>query len=154
MTQVTLTLNGRSYKFVCEPGEEAHFRALAAHLQGKVDSVRKQFGKVGDERILAMAALLVTDELFEVRAQAVTKSNEPAAMRMSTKQPARAARSQNKDHGKPPVPASEPTLPAQGAATLATPSATERMAEPNPNATDEPGPLDGQTQAAGEPPLD
>jgi cell division protein ZapA len=144
MTQVTLTLNGRSYKFVCEPGEEAHFRALAAHLQSKVDSVRKQFGKVGDERILAMAALLVTDELFEARAQAAAKSNEPAAMRMSAKHPSRAARSQNKDAA------------AKATATAFAPPApvVERAQHPDLNANDVPDALEGDSRAANEPTQD
>jgi cell division protein ZapA (FtsZ GTPase activity inhibitor) len=82
MPQVSLTLNGRVYRFVCEPGEEDHFLTLAHYLQAKVETVRSQFGKVGDERILAMAALLVTDELFEARAVQAAEP-APAQQRMA-----------------------------------------------------------------------
>jgi cell division protein ZapA (FtsZ GTPase activity inhibitor) len=115
MPQVSLTLNGRVYRFVCEPGEEDHFLTLAHYLQAKVETVRSQFGKVGDERILAMAALLVTDELFEARAQVADTA--PVQHRMSVPKAPRARPPvRNTAPAAPPVPdvvpASEPQSPA------------------------------------------
>ncbi len=92
MPQVALKLNGRTYRFVCEPGEEAHFMTLAGYLQDKVEGVRQQFGKVGDERILAMAAILVTDELFEARAHAARPPAAASAQRMAAPRAPKAAK--------------------------------------------------------------
>lgn len=69
MGQVTVTLNGRTYRLRCEDGEEQRLFALADHVRGKVESLIAQFGQIGDDRLLLMASLLVTDELFEMREQ-------------------------------------------------------------------------------------
>ena len=67
MSQVTITLNGRTYKLACDDGEEQHLLKLAAHLSSHVDELRGSFGRVGDDRLLLMAGLMICDELFELR---------------------------------------------------------------------------------------
>lgn len=67
MSQVTITVNGRTYKLACDDGEEQHLLKLAAHLSSHVDELRGSFGKVGDDRLLLMAGLMICDELFELR---------------------------------------------------------------------------------------
>jgi cell division protein ZapA len=65
--QVAITLNARTYRLRCGDGEEPRLLALAAHLRAKVDGLVGEFGQIGEERLLLMAALLVADELFEAR---------------------------------------------------------------------------------------
>ena len=67
MGQVTVTLNGRTYRLRCENGEEQRLLALAEHVKGKIDWLVGEFGQIGDDRLLLMASLLVTDELFDTR---------------------------------------------------------------------------------------
>jgi cell division protein ZapA len=69
MGQVSVTLNGRTYRLECGPGEEAHLIELAEFLGTHVDTMRRKFGQVGDDRLILMASLLVTDELWELRRQ-------------------------------------------------------------------------------------
>lgn len=69
MGQVLITLNGRTYRMACGDGQEARLERLADHLKSKVDTLAIEFGQVGEERLLLMAGLLVTDELFEAREQ-------------------------------------------------------------------------------------
>src|SRR5688572_33195866 len=69
MGQVTVTLNGRTYRLECGEGEESHLIALAEYLGTHVDTMRRKFGQVGDDRLILMASLLVTDELWELRRQ-------------------------------------------------------------------------------------
>ncbi|MGZ5862846.1 MAG: cell division protein ZapA [Methyloceanibacter sp.] len=69
MGQVSITLNGRTYRLECGAGEEAHLIALAEYLGSSVDTMKRKFGQVGDDRLILMAALIVTDELWEVRRQ-------------------------------------------------------------------------------------
>lgn len=69
MGQVTVTLNGRTYRLRCEDGEEERLLALAEHVRGKIDGLIAQFGQIGEDRLLLMASLLVTDELFDSRDQ-------------------------------------------------------------------------------------
>jgi cell division protein ZapA len=67
--QVSVTLNGRTYRLECGAGEEAHLIALAEYLGSHVDTMKQKFGQVGDDRLILMAALMVTDELWELRRQ-------------------------------------------------------------------------------------
>lgn len=67
MGQVTITLNGRSYRLRCGDGEEARLLALAGHVESKLGSLAAEFGQVGDERLLVMTAIMITDELFDAR---------------------------------------------------------------------------------------
>jgi cell division protein ZapA len=69
MGQVTVTLNGRSYRLRCGDGDEARLRSLAADVQSRIEALASEFGQVGDERLLVMAALLIADELWDARAQ-------------------------------------------------------------------------------------
>lgn len=65
MGQVTVTLNGRTYRLRCEDGEEQRLLALSEHVKEKVEQLIREFGQIGDDRLLLMASLLLTDELFE-----------------------------------------------------------------------------------------
>ena len=67
MGQVTVVLNGRTYRLECGEGEESHLIALAEYLSSHVDTMKRKFGQVGDDRLILMASLLVTDELWELR---------------------------------------------------------------------------------------
>ena len=67
MGQVTVTLNGRTYRMRCADGEEERLHMLVDHVRDKLTALTDQFGKAGNERLLLMAAILITDELFELR---------------------------------------------------------------------------------------
>jgi cell division protein ZapA len=67
MGQVALTLNGKVYRLACEVGDEQRLQELAAHVSIKLDHLVVEFGQVGDARLLLMSALLVADDLFELR---------------------------------------------------------------------------------------
>jgi cell division protein ZapA len=69
MGQVSVTLNGRTYRLECGEGEESHLIALSEYLGSHVESMKHKFGQVGDDRLILMASLMVTDELWEVRRQ-------------------------------------------------------------------------------------
>jgi cell division protein ZapA len=69
MGQVSVTLNGRTYRLECGAGEEAHLIGLAEYLGTHVETMKRKFGQVGDDRLILMAALMVTDELWELRRQ-------------------------------------------------------------------------------------
>jgi cell division protein ZapA len=69
MGQVSVTLNGRTYRLECGEGEETHLIALAEYLGSHVDTMKRKFGQVGDDRLILMASLLVIDEFWELRRQ-------------------------------------------------------------------------------------
>ncbi len=69
MPLVNVMVNARAYTIACDQGEEAHLRELAAHVDGKVRELIGTVGQVGDQKLLLMAAVLITDEFFEARAR-------------------------------------------------------------------------------------
>jgi cell division protein ZapA len=69
MGQVSVTLNGRTYRLECGEGEEAHLIALSEYLASHMETMKHKFGQVGDDRLILMASLMVTDELWEARRQ-------------------------------------------------------------------------------------
>ena len=69
MAQASITLNGRVYRLNCGAGEEERLRLLSAEVAAKLDALVAEFGQVGDDRLLLMAALLIADELLEARCE-------------------------------------------------------------------------------------
>lgn len=69
MGHVTVTVNGRTFRLRCGDGEEPRLLELAAQVRDRVDRLALEFGQIGDERLSVMAAILITDELMDARAQ-------------------------------------------------------------------------------------
>ena len=69
MGQVSVTLNGRTYRLECGEGEEAHLIELAEYLGTHVEVVKRKFGQVGDDRLILMASLHVMDQLWDLKHQ-------------------------------------------------------------------------------------
>jgi cell division protein ZapA len=65
MAQVTVTIDGKSYRMACEEGQEAHLTGLAQNFDQYVIHLKRQFGEIGDLRLTVMAGIMVMDELFE-----------------------------------------------------------------------------------------
>ena len=86
MPRVDITLNGRSYLIGCEEGQEVRLRQLANYLEGQVRAVTGRAPLAGEGQTLAMAALLVTDQLFDLKAEfdalaaAASQPSQPAGM--------------------------------------------------------------------------
>jgi cell division protein ZapA len=66
MSNVTLIIGGRHYTVACAPGEEAHIAQLGALIDGKLAGM-PGLGNQSEARTLLYAALLLADELDEVR---------------------------------------------------------------------------------------
>ena len=65
-SQVTVTINGRNFRLVCEHGQEEHLAKLAGELDRRIGGLRSRFGEIGDTRLTIMAALMIADELSEI----------------------------------------------------------------------------------------
>ena len=67
MGQINVQIGGRSYGLACRDGEEARLTRLAAHLARKAEELSATLGQMSEPRLLLMAGILVTDELFDLR---------------------------------------------------------------------------------------
>ncbi len=69
MAQVTVTINEKRYQIACDDGQEAHLSRLGAYVDKRIDELVAAVGQIGDDRLLVMASLLVTDELSDAYAE-------------------------------------------------------------------------------------
>jgi cell division protein ZapA len=67
MGQVTVSVNGRKYRMACDDGAEQRVTELAALIDGIVQEIKGGFRQVQEDRLFLMAALIVADQLSEVR---------------------------------------------------------------------------------------
>jgi cell division protein ZapA len=67
MPLVNVMVNSRAYAIACDEGEEEHLKELAGHVDVKMRELTASVGQVGDQKLLLMAAVLITDELFDAR---------------------------------------------------------------------------------------
>jgi len=99
MPQVNVMIAGKAYRMACGEGEEAHLEGLAQLYDEKISEMRQAFGEIGDMRLHVMAALMVADEVHELRQRvgrletdlAATQGNAGATDRRLTEIEDRAA---------------------------------------------------------------
>lgn len=77
MAQVTLRINGFSYVLGCGEGEEDHLLAMAAEVDKRIESIKAQAGQSGEARMLVMAALMMADDLYELKQQSGGAKSDP-----------------------------------------------------------------------------
>lgn len=80
MAQVTLSVNGRPYVVGCEDGQEAHLTELARLFDAQVRQVSQEVGQLGETRLFLMAALLLADELTDLRGRHAGLQSEHARL--------------------------------------------------------------------------
>ena len=66
---ISIKIQQRTYRLSCGDGEEERLRQLADHVRSKTDSLREEFGRIGEEHLLLMSAILIADELWDERAK-------------------------------------------------------------------------------------
>ena len=67
MAQVTVVVNGRSFRMGCRDGEEARVQELAAEIDSHVQRIRGGTKAVQDDRLFLMAAIMMADQLWDAR---------------------------------------------------------------------------------------
>ena len=75
MSHVSVTIDGHKYRLGCNEGEEARLESLAGMIDDKIGEMRAQFGEIGDQRLVIMAALTIADNLTEAREAAGAERN-------------------------------------------------------------------------------
>lgn len=83
MAQVSITINGRVYRMACDDGQEEHLVRLARDVDARIGQLRSAFGEIGDTRLAVMAAIMVADELSEMRRRVRAVEHEIEGLRDS-----------------------------------------------------------------------
>ncbi|MGF1607069.1 MAG: cell division protein ZapA [Rhodothalassiaceae bacterium] len=79
MGELTLRINDHPYTLACRDGDEAKLVALAAMVDDKITQLTGRVGQIGETRLMLMAALLLADELNELKEDRGVVSAEEAA---------------------------------------------------------------------------
>jgi cell division protein ZapA len=69
MAQVNIEVNGRPYVIGCEDGQEQRLLGLAAAVDAQVKQVARDVGPLGETRLMLMGALVMADEIADLRGQ-------------------------------------------------------------------------------------
>lgn len=67
MAEVTIEVGGRRYDVTCRDGEEPQLRRLAMVVDQKAEQARAAVGNANESRLLLLAALLLADEVHDLR---------------------------------------------------------------------------------------
>ena len=68
MASIDIEIAGRKYDVACRDGEEEHLRSVAALVNRRAHDAAAALGNLTETRQLLFAALLIADDLKEVRA--------------------------------------------------------------------------------------
>ena len=77
MSNVTLSIGGRSYTVACAEGEENHVLGLGSLINGKLAAMGDMAGQA-ETRMLLFASLLLADELHEAGGAKAAAAAPPA----------------------------------------------------------------------------
>lgn len=77
MPQISIEVAGRTHRLECDEGEQERLHELAGYFREKVDKIKEDAGPVGDDRLLVMAALMITDELWESKERVMDLETMP-----------------------------------------------------------------------------
>jgi cell division protein ZapA len=67
LAELTIQVNGRPYVVGCEDGQERRVFELAAKIDAHVRGVARDVGPLGETRLILMGALVLADELTELK---------------------------------------------------------------------------------------
>lgn len=71
---------------------------LAGHVKARVDQLTMEFGQVGVERLLLMAALLIADELWDTRQALEVQIEEATEMLRQLTEPSSSSGTSSPDN--------------------------------------------------------
>ena len=81
MAQVTVTIDGKTYRMACDEGQEEHLIDLAQRFDRYVGHLKDSFGEIGDQRLTVMSGIMVMDELAELQKRVRGMESEIVTLR-------------------------------------------------------------------------
>jgi cell division protein ZapA len=81
LAQISVTINGKSFRMACDDGEEQRLEGLAARFDGWIGELKSAFGEIGDQRLTVMAGIMATDQLSELERKVTRLEQELAVAR-------------------------------------------------------------------------
>ena len=67
LAKVQIEINGCRYAIGCDEGQEDHVMRLARYFDEHVKRLASSVGQIGDQRLFLMGALIVADEMHDLK---------------------------------------------------------------------------------------
>jgi cell division protein ZapA len=67
VAKVQIEINDRRYAIGCDEGQEEHVLRLARYFDEHVKRLASSVGQIGDQRLFLMGALIVADEMNDLK---------------------------------------------------------------------------------------
>jgi cell division protein ZapA len=67
LAKVQIEINGRRYAIGCDEGQEDHVMRLARYFDEHVKRLAGAVGQIGEQRLFLMGALIVADEMHDLK---------------------------------------------------------------------------------------
>jgi len=66
MANVNIKFNNSDYLLSCDDGQEDNLKELASHLDTKYLELKKNLGNIGENKLLLITAIQMTDDYFDL----------------------------------------------------------------------------------------
>jgi len=66
MANVNIKFNNKDYLLSCDDGQEENLKKLANHLDSKYYELKKNFGNIGENKLLLITAIQMVDDYFDL----------------------------------------------------------------------------------------
>lgn len=76
---VTVRINGQPYQMGCDVGQESHIEEMGRNVDAIVQQLVGSVGQIGDTRLLAMAGLILSDQVQSASQQAGVASRQSSS---------------------------------------------------------------------------
>ena len=73
---VTVRINGQPYQMGCDAGQEHHIEEMGKNVDMIVRQLVDSVGQIGDARLLAMAGLILSDQVQTANQQLVASTEQ------------------------------------------------------------------------------
>jgi cell division protein ZapA len=76
MAEVNLTIDGRVYGIACDDGQERRVQQLGGYIDQRLREISHGSGANNKSQLMVLTALLLADEVFDLRANLTDVSNQ------------------------------------------------------------------------------
>ena len=67
MANVNIKFNGKDFLLSCDDGQEEHLEELSLQINNKFQTLKKDLGNIGENKLLLITSIKIMDEYFETK---------------------------------------------------------------------------------------
>ena len=76
MANVNIKFNNKDYLLSCDDGQEENLKDLANHLDKKYNALKDNLGNIGENKLLLIASIKITDDYFDLLKKVKSTKND------------------------------------------------------------------------------